>query len=136
MRRLVLCLAAGLALALTSCSLTATWVREGLDVNSLPPDVRDDYAVFAQRCSKCHSLSRPLNSGIDDDEYWIRYVARMRLQPGSGISRDDVAVILRFLRYFSADLRSKKAARSQGALPPPAASPPSPSPPPPPAKEL
>ena len=53
------------------------------------------------RCSKCHSLARPLNSGIIDDGYWKLYVARMRRQPGSGISLEDTDQILRFLHYYS-----------------------------------
>ncbi len=78
------------------------------EVASLSPDVRADYAVFAVRCSKCHSLARPLNSGIDDDEYWKAYVAKMRRQPGSGISVDDSVAILRYLHVFSIELRKKK----------------------------
>jgi hypothetical protein len=84
---------------------------EGLDSATMPESVRADYAVFAVRCSKCHSLARPLSSGIDDDEYWAMYVARMRRQPASGISMEDSAVILRFLHYFSEDLKAKKAKR-------------------------
>jgi hypothetical protein len=78
------------------------------EVASLTPDLRADYAVFAVRCSKCHSLARPLNSGIDDDGYWKAYVAKMRRQPGSGISADDSVAILRYLHVFSIELRKKK----------------------------
>jgi hypothetical protein len=92
---------------------------EGLDASKLPDDIRADYDVFAHKCSKCHSLARPLQSGITDDEQWVMYVKRMRRQPGSGITPGDEVVILRFLRYYAADLRSKKAEKS----PPPAASP-------------
>jgi hypothetical protein len=81
---------------------------EGLDPSTLPADVRADYAVFAQRCSKCHSIARPLNSGISDMGYWSLYVARMRRQPGSGISQSDAAIILRFLQYYSLDQKRKK----------------------------
>jgi hypothetical protein len=87
---------------------------EGLDPSKLPVDVQGDYAVFAQRCSKCHSLARPLDSGIDDDDYWRSYVARMRRMPASGISADDEVQILRFLHYYSMDLRAKKKAKEQG----------------------
>jgi mono/diheme cytochrome c family protein len=73
---------------------------EGLDPRQMPEEVRADYALFAQRCSKCHSLARPLQSGITGDEYWADYVERMRRQPGSGISREDAALILRFLHYL------------------------------------
>jgi hypothetical protein len=79
-----------------------------------------DYALFTIRCSKCHSLSRPLNSGIDNDDYWRLYVARMRRQPGSGISEEDSVAILRFLHLFSVEQRRKKAERL-GLEPPPEA---------------
>jgi hypothetical protein len=74
---------------------------EGLDTRQMPEEVQADYALFAHRCSKCHSLSRPLQSGITDDKYWADYVERMRRQPGSAISLDDTVPILRFLHYYS-----------------------------------
>jgi mono/diheme cytochrome c family protein len=74
---------------------------EGLDAAALPAGVRPDYAVFAQKCSKCHSLARPLQSGVTDDAFWKEYVERMRRQPSSGISPADEIPILRFLHYFS-----------------------------------
>jgi hypothetical protein len=77
-------------------------------VASTSPEVHADYKVFALRCSKCHSLARPLNSGIDDDGYWKAYVAKMRRQPGSGISAEDSVAILRFLHVFAAELRARK----------------------------
>jgi hypothetical protein len=79
----------------------ATGGRDGLDVATLPADVRADYALFARRCSKCHQLARPLTSGIRDDAVWADYVDRMRRQPGSGITRADTKPILRFLHYYS-----------------------------------
>ncbi len=82
-----------------------------VDQAKVPPELRGDYAVFAQRCSKCHSLARPLTSGIDDDEYWKRYVERMRRQPASGISPEDEIPILRFLHYFSEEQKKKKGER-------------------------
>jgi len=79
----------------------------------LPSDERADYAIFALRCSKCHSLARPLDSGIDDDEYWRRYVERMRRQPASGISLADTVPILRFLRAYSRAQRKRKQAQME-----------------------
>jgi hypothetical protein len=86
------------AIVLAGCPIEKS---EALDPSSLPDNVRADYEVFAQRCSKCHSLQRPLASGITDDDQWSRYVARMRRQPGSGISKADEAPILRFLHYYA-----------------------------------
>jgi predicted small secreted protein len=93
------------AIVLTAC---ATSGRDGLDVAQLPEAVRPDYQLFARRCSKCHSLARPLGSGITDDEVWIAYVNRMRRQPGSGISPQDAQPILRFLHYYSSEQRRVK----------------------------
>lgn len=92
--------AAALAAIALGCS-ASTGRSEGLDVSTLPAEVRADYTVFAHRCSKCHSLSRPLGSNITDDREWSMYVARMRRQPASGISQEDVTSILRFLHYYS-----------------------------------
>jgi hypothetical protein len=97
---------------------------DGLEPSSLPAELRADYAVFAQRCSKCHALARPLNSGITDENYWIRYVAKMRRQPASGITQEDAAPILRFLRYYSSEQARKNEKGDEGEklAPPPAPS--------------
>ena len=84
----------------------ATSARDGLDVATLPVEVRPDYALFARRCSKCHQLARPLGSGVRDDATWADYVERMRRQPGSGITRADTKPILRFLHYYSFSYRA------------------------------
>ena len=79
---------------------------EGLDVATVPANVRDDYELFARRCSRCHSLARPLNARITSDEHWAQYVTRMRRMPGSGIAPDDVPALLRFLTWYSAERRT------------------------------
>ena len=79
------------------------------------PDLRANYQVFAVRCSKCHSLARPLNSGITDDNHWDQYVARMRRQPGSGINQVDAVAILRFLHALAAAERERMRARNDVA---------------------
>jgi len=106
-----------LVLSLLGCGSTATQA-EGLEPATLPAELRADYAVFAQRCSKCHSLARPLNSGISDENYWSLYVARMRRQPASGISQADAEPILRFLHYYSVEQLRKP----DKSVPPPATS--------------
>jgi hypothetical protein len=81
------------------------------EAETLSASAAADYALFALRCSKCHSLSRPLNSGIDRDDYWRLYVAKMRRQPGSGITEEDTVAILRFLHLYSIEQRRKKEQR-------------------------
>ena len=119
MRGLVIC-----ALSVLSVAFVGCWQKDSLDPSTLPENIRPDYAIFVHRCSKCHSLARPLNANITDDEQWVHYVARMRHQPGSGITETDEANILRFLRYYAADLRRKEAEKNATALatPPPPAS--------------
>jgi hypothetical protein len=98
------------ALAIGAGALLAlACAGEGLDPQTLPTAVRPDYAVFAQKCSKCHSLSRPLDAHVTDDRFWVAYVARMRRQPGSGISAVDAEPILRFLHWYSEERRERGA---------------------------
>jgi hypothetical protein len=126
-RTWILTAAAAALVAGVACSSMAR--TEGLDPSKVPDDLRSDYQLFTVRCSKCHSLARPLSSGIKDDEQWVNYVNRMRRQPGSGISYDDQAHILRFLKWYAAELRRRDAekAASLTKAPPP---PPAPVPPP------
>ena len=83
-------------------------VGDHLDVSSYPKDIQASYRVFAARCSRCHSLARPLNANITDAEHWIRYVNRMRLQPGSGIGPHNADKILHFLLFY-AELQKRQA---------------------------
>lgn len=100
--------ALALAAALTACSGSSASTRpDGLDPETLPAELRDDYEVFAQRCSRCHSLARPLSAGFNDMDQWRNYVARMRRQPSSGISPQDEVQILAFLEYFTAQRRGR-----------------------------
>jgi hypothetical protein len=94
---------------------------EGVDISSYPPEVHADYALFTIRCSKCHALSRALQSGITDDAYWADYVERMRRQPGSGIAPEESPRIQRFLHYYSLAVRARNAAPTPEVLPPPPA---------------
>ena len=110
------------AAALVTTLASACQRGEGLDPSKMPENVRPDYTVFANRCSKCHSLARPLTSNITDDEQWVLYVNRMRRQPGSGISRTDQDAILRFRKYCAADLRRTQAEKN-GGVPAPQAVP-------------
>lgn len=124
MRGLPLTLAV-VALAASSLVVTASGCsgrtrRENLDPSTMPENVRADYELFARKCSKCHTLARPLNANITDDAQWVLYVNRMRRQPASGISPEDQEIILRFLRYYAAELRRVQAEKQGGPPPAPA----------------
>ena len=105
-------LAAFAAAALVTVLASACQRGEGLDPSKMPENIRADYELFANRCSKCHSLARPLTANITDDEQWVLYVNRMRRQPGSGISKTDQEGILRFLKWYAADLRRQQAEKN------------------------
>ena len=90
-------LTVGIAL---SCATTSNRHGDSLDTSQYPPDIQDAYKVFAVRCSRCHTLARPLNARIRDPQQWVRYVQRMRLNPASGINAKNGEIILRFLLYY------------------------------------
>lgn len=81
-----------------------TLVRE-----QFPAEEQSRYDLFAERCTQCHVMARPiaaLTTGItpvtggDFDEQGIRrYVVRMMRKPNSGIDRGDAREIVLFLNF-------------------------------------
>ena len=71
-----------------------------IDVSGYPPEQQALYPLFAQKCSKCHTLARPINSSMTGDEWW-GYVTRMSGKPGSGISPKTAEDVFTFLSYDS-----------------------------------
>jgi hypothetical protein len=86
--------------------------RAWIDVGGYPAEQQRGYGVFAQKCCKCHTLARPVNSSLSADD-WLAYVARMSRKPGSGISPGDGDVILSFLVFDAAHRQ-----RAAGAVDP------------------
>jgi hypothetical protein len=78
-----------------------------IDVSQYPDKLQDYYQVFSQKCSRCHRLSRPINSDYVLPDEWSRYIKRMMYKPGSNISRSDAKKIYDFLVYDSS-VRKKK----------------------------
>jgi hypothetical protein len=108
-RRLLVLLAAALCVA--ACTTGRAGLRGGLrdeEVSALPPPVAESYQLFASRCSRCHTLARPLDARITDRAHWRAYVERMRKTPGSGISERDASEIMIFLGH-RADTLAKRA---------------------------
>jgi hypothetical protein len=78
-----------------------------IDVSKYPPDMQKKYAVFAKKCSSCHTLARPINCEYAIEEEWERYIKRMMRKAGpSLISVDDGKQIFDFLA-FDSKLRKK-----------------------------
>jgi hypothetical protein len=72
-----------------------------INVSKYPSGIQANYEVFAQKCSQCHKLSRPINSDYALPGEWSRYIKRMMNKPGSGISSGDGKKIYDFLAYDS-----------------------------------
>jgi len=72
-----------------------------VDVSKYPQAIQDDYQVFAEKCTQCHKLSRPINSDYALPAEWDRYVKRMMHKPGSGIGFSEGKKIYDFLVYDS-----------------------------------
>jgi hypothetical protein len=99
--------------ATTSPACSARFVDEA----TLPTELREPYALFRVRCSKCHTIARPLNAPVRDATHWELYVARMRRVPGSGINETDAREILRFLVYYTEVVRGNAEATGTEPLP-------------------
>ena len=72
-----------------------------IDVSKYPADMQPRYKLFVTRCSKCHTIARPINCEFVLEDEWERYVKRMMRKPGSGISASDGQKIYEFLAFDS-----------------------------------
>ena len=72
-----------------------------IDVSKYPKSIQEKYKLFSHKCTKCHTLARPINSDYALPQEWERYVKRMKNKPGSGISGDEAKTIYEFLVYDS-----------------------------------
>ncbi len=78
-----------------------------IDVSAFPEEMQKYYKIFAKRCSKCHTLARPINTDFPLDK-WERYVKRMMRKPGSGITKTSGKKIYLFLKYYTEQKQSGK----------------------------
>lgn len=69
-----------------------------INVSSYPPEQQKNYKMFADKCAKCHTIARPINTTMTKPE-WERYVKRMMHKPNSGISDNQGKNIYEFLAY-------------------------------------
>ena len=83
--------------------------EQRLDTKGFPDDQLKRYKIFAAKCTKCHTLVRPLSAvstGVTpvtgdpfDARYVSKYVGKMMRKLNSGIVREDAQEIARFLIY-------------------------------------
>ena len=71
-----------------------------IDVSNYSLKMQENYKLFAQKCSRCHTLARPINSKFAG-EVWKKYVYKMMRKPGSGLTPKTADQIIEFLIYDS-----------------------------------
>ena len=69
-----------------------------IDVSEYPEEMQTLYALFTRRCSRCHTVARPINSDFTAGE-WRKYVLKMMRKPGSGLNPKTAEQIIKFLTY-------------------------------------
>ena len=72
-----------------------------IDVSKYSPEMKANYKVFAEKCSKCHTIARAINCEFALDDEWERYVKRMMNKGGSMFTAKDGKQIFDFLTYDS-----------------------------------
>ena len=86
-----------------------------VNVSTYPADQQKDYKVFTDKCSKCHTIARPINTTMTRAE-WERYVKRMMHKPNSGISDSQGKAIFEFLAYDQENRKDKNPSAFSKAL--------------------
>lgn len=71
-----------------------------IDVTAYPSEMQKNYKLFEQKCSRCHTLARAINSELTG-EAWRRYVYKMMRKTGSGLTPNTAEPIIKFLIYDS-----------------------------------
>jgi len=77
-----------------------------VNISSYPAEMQKNYKVFTDKCTKCHTIARPINTAMTKDE-WARYVKRMMHKPNSGISDTQGKAIYEFLAYDQENRKDK-----------------------------
>jgi hypothetical protein len=87
-----------------------------IDMSDYPPDQRERYEIFAVKCSKCHSLARPISARLTPEQ-WRGYVKKMARRPGSGINDEAAQRVAEFLAYYSVRRDQEKRGPADGGTP-------------------
>ena len=69
-----------------------------IDVSNYPQEMQTLYTLFTNKCSRCHTVARPINSTFTPEE-WQKYVQKMMRKPGSGLTPKTAEQITQFLIY-------------------------------------
>ncbi len=78
-----------------------------IDVSKYPTEQQANYKVFAQKCAKCHTLARAINSPYALPKEWEDYINKMKKKKRSGLEAKSAKTILSFVIYDSS-IRKKE----------------------------
>jgi cytochrome c5 len=110
MKRLIQILMLLAPLSLVSQTSTVTLPQDKgpdkVDVSAYPAPIQAAYKLFSSKCSKCHTIARPINTMMKREE-WQRYVMRMMHKPNSGISDSQGKEIFEFLVHDQTERKDK-----------------------------
>ena len=111
------CLITPLSLAAQSSNVTLPQDKgpASINVSSYPAAQQKAYKLFEGKCSKCHTIARPINTTMTKPE-WERYVKRMMHKPNSGISNNQGKEIYDFLAYDQEMRKDKNPSAFQKSL--------------------
>lgn len=84
---------------------------DSIDVSKYPKEQQENYKVFADKCSLCHTLARPINTNLAAPDDWKAYVEKMRHKPHSGIGDEAQKQITDFLIYNAAQKKAASGAK-------------------------
>lgn len=78
---------------------------DSVDVSDYPKAQQENYKVFIEVCSRCHTLARPINSPLATRADWRRFIARMhvraRVQTDKLFTPEQAKTVVDFLAYDS-----------------------------------
>jgi mono/diheme cytochrome c family protein len=113
----IACLGAPLFLMAQSSNVTLPQDKgpDKINVSGYPAEQQKGYKVFVDKCSKCHTIARPINTSMTAAE-WSRYVKRMMHKPNSGISDAQGKTIYELLAYDQENRKDKNPSAFSKAL--------------------
>lgn len=86
-----------------------------LDVSAYPKEIQEGYKLFSKKCSRCHTLARPLNTSMDN-RWWASYMGNMVKRPRYGLTDKDAVSICAFLLHDQENRKAKNPAAFHPAL--------------------
>jgi hypothetical protein len=80
-----------------------------IDVSAYPAAQQEGYRMFTDKCARCHTIARAINTTMSRRE-WEHYIKQMMQNPKSGIDASEGKVIFEFLTYDQAARKDKNPA--------------------------